>query len=104
MKTIYLRFTDRDAALVRLADVLGHEIEPEGGMLPTSGLWKSERFDLDEVGVLHARRPPKTGEDALLQPLSGWHVNLLWWGADEAAPDFGADEIAPATPSRVFAP
>lgn len=103
MRTIYLHFPDRRAALAQLAAVLGHEVEPEDGMLPTSGRWHEERFDLDEVGVLHAPLPPDAAEYTAPEPLPGWHINLLWWGDDEAAPDFGAAEITPATPSRVFA-
>lgn len=103
MRTIYLHFSSRDAALARLLTVLGHELEAESGMLPTSGRWQGSRYDLDEVGVLHTPLPPDAGEDAAPEVLPGWHINLLWWGDDAAAPDFGADVIAPATPSRVFA-
>ncbi len=89
MRTIYLRFADRDAALARLVAVLGHELEPEGGMLPTSGRWQGERFDLDEVGVLHVPLPLDANEGAVSEALPGWHINLLWWGQDDAVPDFG---------------
>lgn len=111
MRTIFLRFADRDAALVRLSSMLGHELDAESGMLPTSGRWQGERFDVDEVGVIHAPLPTDAqgdGEedapaDAIPEPLPGWHVNLLWWGADDA-PDFGDADLAPdpTTPSRVF--
>ncbi len=103
MRTIYLHFADRAAALARLSAVLGHELEAESGMLPTSGRWQGGRYDLDEVGVLHAALPPDASEDAAPEPLPGWHINLLWWGDDAPAPDFGPDVIDPATPSRVFA-
>ncbi len=103
MRTIYLRFTDRGAALTRLMAVLGHGPDAETGVVPTTGERAGTRFDVDEVGEIHTPAPEGAGEDFMPEALPGWHVNLLWWGADETAPDFGADEISPATPSRVFA-
>lgn len=102
MRTIYLRFAGRPAALARLQAVLGHGVMEDGGLLPTMGTWQGERFDLDEVGIIHAPMPEDAGEDSPRTALPGWHINLLWWGLDETAPDFGADEILPQTPSRVF--
>ncbi|MGQ3675632.1 hypothetical protein ACT6QH_09085 [Xanthobacter sp. TB0139] len=89
MKTIYLRFADRNAALAGLYSVLGYAPDMESGALPTVGRWQNSRFDVDEVGELLA--------------VSGWHINILWWGDAADAPDFGPDEISPQTPSRVFA-
>lgn len=104
MKTIYLRFPDRNAALARLEAILGHELDPEGGMLPTSGHWQDARYDVDDVGVIHAPVPPDADENAVPEAMPGWHVNLLWWGDEgKAGPDFGADVVLPLTPSRVFA-
>ena len=97
MRTIYLRYISQDDARDALAAILGWEL---GG---TIGDLSGTRYDVDEVGVLYAPIPDDAAEDYEPEAREGWHINLLWWGEDDAAPDFGADEITPATPSRVFA-
>lgn len=71
------------------------------------GHWQNSRFDVDEVGRLHAPTGQmmlgEEGVQSEYEALPGWHINLLWWGEVAAAPDFGVDEIAPQTPSRIFA-
>ena len=98
MRTIYLRYSSQDDARDALAAILGWE---PGA---TTGELSGTRYDVDEVGILYEPIPEDAAEDYRPEPLPGWHINLLWWGEDDAAPDFGAAVITPATPSRVFAP
>ncbi|WP_296585754.1 hypothetical protein [Xanthobacter sp.] len=108
MQTIYLRFGDRAAALAALAAGLGYgpAIDPEGGETwPSTGFAAGTRFDLVFLGEIRAPTGETVdtpfGPSPVTAPLPGYHVNVLWWGAD--APDFGAAVVTPDMPAGVFA-
>ncbi|MFG1479179.1 hypothetical protein V5F53_11015 [Xanthobacter sp. V4C-4] len=94
MSILYLTFPDRAAALAALAAALGYETSaeaPGGAEGVTCGSFGGTRYDLcflADAGVI-----APGGVDL---------VNLRWWGAPEAAPDFGAAVVAPLTPSAAF--
>lgn len=93
MTTIFLRFSDRAEAIMVLSAVLGFDGEQteDGRQMWSSGLHEGERYHLSflsDMGVICGA--------------AGDHVNLLWPGPAETAPDFGAYVVAPATPSCVF--
>lgn len=96
MRTIYLRYRDRNDARDALAATLGWEPDT------TTGELSGTRYDVDEVGVLYAPTPEDAAEDYRPEARDGWHVNVLWWG--ETAPDFGDADLTPdpETPSRIF--
>lgn len=94
MNTIHLKFADRAEALSALTAVLGYGPQADGAALwwPTAGTTGGVRYDL----CFLADQGVATGGD-------GDHVNLLWWGDKETAPDFGAHVVVPQTPSAIFA-
>ncbi|MCL8385937.1 hypothetical protein EJ105_27680, partial [Xanthobacter aminoxidans] len=100
MHTIYLRFGDRAAALAALAAGLGYgpAIDPEGGETwPSTGFAAGTRYDLVFVGEIRvltgATIDTPFGPSPVTAPLPGYHVNVLWWGAEP--PDFGAAVVKP---------
>jgi hypothetical protein len=97
MRTIRLRFADEAAARDTLKAAGWLTTDPETGAETVPPLvWVSgARCDIDMIGVLHE------AADADAQPvaLPGWHINLLWWGAD-APPDIDGEVMEPKQPLR----
>lgn len=95
MSTIFLHFADRAEALSVLGATLGYaSTAPEPGApeaWPT-GWCEGIRYDLAFLA-----------DHGVACGSAGDHVNLLWGGAPEALPDFGAHQLAPVTPSCLFA-
>ena len=56
-------------------------------------------IQLDEIGLLYGPTPTSANGEVTAQPtaLPGWHVN-----ATAAVPGWGAYQVTPATPRRVF--
>lgn len=103
---VYLRFTDRAAALVALDALLvtdkdGVKIIPADGWFATQDA-APIYFNLCEIGVI-SKLTGGTPDKPIYTALAGWHVNLLWDGDLAALPAaIAAVSITPATPSVVF--
>ncbi|WP_238121953.1 MULTISPECIES: hypothetical protein [unclassified Xanthobacter] len=93
MRVIYLVFSSRAEALTELGARLGYVSSAEevgGRERLTAGRCDGVRYDVDFLAD-NGRRPGSPD-----------HVNVLWHGADAAAPDFGAYAVDPASPSCKF--
>lgn len=94
--TVFLRFpSEADAQAMLIAfgagPAEGEEFQPYG-----TGEFNGARYDYVVVngkGVIW--------KDDL--PIPGYHVNILWRGAEDQIPDFGELRVYPETPECVFA-
>jgi hypothetical protein len=113
-ETIFLRFSDREAA--RAAFALygsGTAVGPDGETAwPSCGTYQGHRYDIAIVGAdgtpfrptgESVETDPEFGPAPVLAPVAGFHVNVLWQGPPELIPDFGAARVFPVTPECVFA-
>ena len=112
-ETVFLRFPDRETA--RAAFALygsGTVAGPDGAPAwPSCGTYQGHRYDIAIVGADGTLFRP-TGETVeseagfgpipVLEPVPGFHVNVLWHGPAELIPDFGPARVFPASPEGVF--
>jgi hypothetical protein len=118
MITVFLRFADADAAVAAVRALLldpGVAAGLEPGEIVSMGYTAAgTRFDLAPVGGDGVLRvaiavPPDgavDGDDPPMPRLEvrpGYHLNLLWHGAEGDLPDFGVARIHPETPGQIFA-
>lgn len=103
MRTIYLRFSDEAAALAALVSIAGQDVAlVDDG--PSMVIVNDLRIDVLPIGLLtHDTGSVDQDGAPIVEPVVGWHVNLLV--PDEAVlPDpLPAVQVFPATPSFVFA-
>lgn len=96
MRTIRLRFVDEAAALdaLRSALTLAADYETSVELLPPIAFVDGVRCDIDMIGTLYEQTGVDEAGEPITSPLSGYHVNLLWWG-DGPAPPIGGDTVTP---------
>ena len=113
-ETIFLRFPDREAARAAFALYGSGTVEgPDGTTVwPSCGTYEGHRYDIVVVGADgKILRPTGAtieddsgfGPQPVLEPVAGFHVNVLWHGPGDLIPDFGAARVFPATPEGEFA-
>lgn len=103
MQTIRLRFADQTAALdaLRAAGWLTIDPETSAETVPPLVHVDGVRCDIDMIGALYEQTGEMDAEGNVpVAPLPGFHVNLLWWGGDGAAPSIGGEVVDPAPPLR----
>lgn len=100
---LFLVFPDRATALAVAAALIGEESIEN---LHADGVWTDPEtgaavhWNLDDIGTLHTARGE--GEDAVSEPLPGYHING-WWHSDAPIPEaLSAFQVFPATPLRVW--
>jgi hypothetical protein len=112
--TIFLRFPDRETARAAFALYGSGTAEgPDGAPVwPSCGTYEGYRYDIAVVGAdgtifrptgATIEADPDLGPMPVLEPVAGFHVNVLWQGPAELIPDFGAARVHPVTPECVFA-
>lgn len=103
MQTIHLRFPDEASALAAFAAVTGQEVGSVSDV-PSMVVVNDLRIDVLPIGPLtHDTGTVDQDGAPIVEPVAGWHVNLLM-PADGVLPDaLAAVQVFPLTPSFVFA-
>lgn len=100
---LYLKFPDRDTALIVGAILIGEEFIEN---FHADGWWTNPEtgetvyWNLDEIGLLPASYD-EDGNEIAPAP-EGYHING-WWHSDSPVPELLATyQIFPETPARVW--
>ena len=96
MQTIRLRFADEAAALAALRAAGWLTVDPGTSTetIPPLALVDGVRCDIDMIGSLFEQTGTDDAGEPIMTTLSGYHVNLLWWG-DGQPPVIGGEIVTP---------
>ncbi len=96
MQTIRLRFTDQAAALGALRSAGWLTVDPEtfAETVPSLTYVAGTRCDIDMIGTLYEQTGIDEAGEPITAALSGYHVNLLWWGEGQP-PAIGGETVTP---------
>lgn len=103
MQTIRLRFADEAAALAALRAAGWLTVDPEttAETVPPLVLVDGARCDIDMIGSLFEQTGTDDAGEPIMTTLTGYHVNLLWWGETQP-PVIGGELVNPDSALRAW--